>query len=120
MATPRQIPGLEALLLGLNEDDIAILQRSLDYFDQGYRTLMDHLKELGATPACYRQVNAAIKLVMGKSRSDVSLWDPNEMETWGDGYTYSRKRMQEIDQAAQAARTGFAQALKDRDHDEDD
>ncbi|NJK72073.1 MAG: hypothetical protein HC926_01285 [Synechococcaceae cyanobacterium SM2_3_60] len=110
----RSVPGIEALLRGLTEDDILILQEALNYFDGSYRDLMEHLKSLGATQTVYRRVNATIKGIMGKSRTEVDLWNPDEMETWGDGYQYSRELMQDINQACEGVRDGFLQALQER------
>lgn len=82
----RWVPQLEALWRGLTEDDIAILQDALDYFDGSYNGLMARLEELHASRAVYAAVNGTAKAMMGKSRSDVDLWDADEMEAWGDGY----------------------------------
>ena len=82
----RWIPQLEALWRGLSDEDIAILQDALDYFDGSYNSLMARLETLGASKAIYAAVNGTAKAIMGKSRSDVDLWNTDEMETWGDGY----------------------------------
>ena len=79
------VPQLEALWRGLTEDDIAILQDALD-FDGSYNGLMARLEELHASRSVYAAVNGTAKVMMGKSRSDVDLWDADEMEAWGDGY----------------------------------
>lgn len=84
--SPRQVAPLEALWRGLTNEDIIILQAALDYFDGSYNSLMTRLKELGATQRIYTAVNRTAKAIMGKSRSDVDLWNPEEMEAWGDGY----------------------------------
>ena len=36
------------------------------------------------------------------------------METWGDGYQYSRQLIQDINQACEGVRDGFLQALQER------
>jgi len=105
--TERSVPGIEALLRGLTEDDILILQEALNYFDGSYRDLMEHLKSLGATQTIYRRV-------MGQSRAEVDLWNPDEMETWGDGYQYSRDLIQDLNQACEGARDGFLRAIQER------
>jgi len=112
--TERSVPGIEALLRGLTEDDILILQEALNYFDGSYRDLMEHLKSLGATQTIYRRVNATIKGIMGQSRAEVDLWNPDEMETWGDGYQYSRDLIQDLNQACEGARDGFLRAIQER------
>lgn len=99
---------------GLTEEDILILQEALNYFDGSYRDLMDHLKSLGATKTVYRRVNATIKGIMGKSRTEVGLWNPDEMETWADGDQYSIELVQDINQACEGARDGFLRAIQER------
>jgi hypothetical protein len=75
---------------------------------------MEHLKSLGATQTIYRRVNATIKGIMGQSRAEVDLWNPDEMETWGDGYQYSRELIQDLNQACEGARDGFLRAIQER------
>jgi hypothetical protein len=83
---PREVPPLEALWRGLTAEDIAVLQSALDYFDGSYNSLMTRLQTLGATKRIYAAVNGTAKAIMGKSRSDVDLWNVEEMDAWGDGY----------------------------------
>lgn len=98
----------------MTEEDILILQETLNYFDGSYTDLMEYLKSLGATKIIYQRVNATIKGIMGKSRTEVDLWNPDEMETWGDGYQYSRELIQDINQACEGARNGFLRAIQER------
>lgn len=91
---PRQVPPLEALWRGLTTEDVALLQDALDYFDGSYNSLMERLQQLGATQRVYSAVNGTAKAIMGKSRSDVDLWNADEMEIWGDGYQGTIEEME--------------------------
>ncbi|MEO0376999.1 MAG: hypothetical protein AAF329_20770 [Cyanobacteria bacterium P01_A01_bin.17] len=111
----RWIPQLEALWRGLTLEDIAILQEAMDYFDGGYNSLMNRLEKLGATQQIYAVVNGTAKTIMGKSRTDVDLWNADEMEVWGDGYqgtleeldAYQLYQVLTIELAQQATQRGF-------------
>ena len=75
----RWVPQLEALWRGLTEDDIAILQDALDYFDGSYNGLMPRLEELHASRAVYAAVNGTAKAMMGKL---VLMWICGMLTKW--------------------------------------
>lgn len=112
MPNRRYIPAIEAMMLGLNESEIALLQDALDRFDESYELMLERLKSLGATQNLYRQVNAAIKGVTGKGRGDVDTLDAAEMQMWGDGYTDSATSIDNLGSAAVRAANSFAQAME--------
>ncbi|NER00434.1 MAG: hypothetical protein F6K30_27680 [Cyanothece sp. SIO2G6] len=107
------IPGLQEVAASLMPQDAAILQEAIGYFDGSYRSLMDHLKSLGASKSIYAAVNGAAKDAMGKGRSQANREDVHEMLTWGDGYNYTEEVMPDLENPYGRARGAFEQAKED-------
>ena len=107
------LPGLQQAAQSLSAEDAAILQEAIGYFDGSYRSLMDHLKTLGASERIYSAVNGAAKDAMGKSRTDADRSDVREMLTWGDGYNNTQDAMPDLENPYGRARGAFEQAKDD-------
>lgn len=107
------IPGLQEVVQSLSPQDAAILQEAIGYFDGSYRSLMDHLRDLGASERIYSAVNGAAKDAMGKSRSQSNCNDVREMLTWGDGYNNTQDAMPDLENPYGRARGAFEQAKDD-------
>jgi hypothetical protein len=105
MAKQRKVP--KKIADTLSPEELKILQEALLVFDQGYRALMDRLKELNAPPVVYMMVNGSIKATMRKGRGEVNLGDREEMQVWGDGYYITTDNMEDLEDPAQTAHDGF-------------
>lgn len=96
-------------------EQLARLEEALEHFDCSYYELMDHIKALGHgnTPKIvYSMVNGRIKRTMGKGRGEVYKdCDDEEMQVWGDGYNFTKGKMNDLSDPEQAAYDGFMDAM---------
>ena len=82
-------------------------------FDGSYKNLMSELKRQGATPQTYQEVNGAIKKVMQSTRGEVrDRKNPDEMNCWSEGYTLTKKMLNDIQFAAKTAKSAFIKPKK--------
>ncbi len=82
----RQVPALQALMQGMNQEQISELQAICADFEGNYDELMRKLKSIDAQKQHYREVNRTAKVYMGKSRADADLLNRLEMLIWSLGY----------------------------------
>lgn len=82
----RQIPELEAIMLGMTPEQIVDLQEICFLFEDRYDQLMDQLHCLGAQKRHYQAVNGQAREQMGKSRDEADLLNRLEMLIWSIGY----------------------------------
>ncbi|MEL6249979.1 MAG: hypothetical protein AAFR15_18445 [Cyanobacteria bacterium J06627_15] len=99
----RQVSVGGAALRNLTKKEVQDLQAALTLFDEGYNAMVQHLRRLKATPAVYRIVNGTIKSYMGKPRSEVDLWDEDEMTIWAWSYFNIVENMEDLSDPAQVA-----------------
>lgn len=108
----RQLPAIEAALMGFTEEEIQKLDDALYEFDKGYNDMIKKLGQLGATQQVYRIVNGSIKRAMGKGRGDVDIWDLAELIVWAWGYQGTTESLEDLFDPGQVAYDSFMTAQR--------